>query len=413
MLILSITFEMSNPVDVHFVDGIADLVVYYLHLLSDITPSLLSLLYLLCTGSVFFDVAHHMLHRCNKSSHLLFRRLARIHHYHHLYFTRHMNFDERYLQQNRFQALPLELALQIVGSTLGYLFASYATPNGLVWCTRNHLLSIIGFETLRTTFVILTCGRDSNHLIYKTAPKDTNWILVGPEFHALHHVYPDRYMSSFIKFFDWVWGTAYSFRRKRFTVTEGGAFVQGIIKGLESEEGVACIRKLTIGTDSDHHDLLSDTDVLILAHGYDGKDALSSNCDSATRLVKLFKQCGATNPACQTLPEVWYIGSEIEFHPFWRNAQPQHDSQSKQRTFLPYARSCFDDPDIIYRHIVLPSFLSSVGNAVFSADWAARCAMWWIRRGARYVPVTYTGIAWLDYFKFMYCIPYATDADEM
>jgi hypothetical protein len=39
--------------------------------------------------------------------------------------------------------------------------------------------------------------------------------------------------------------------------------------------------------------------------------------------------------------------------------------------------------------------------------------MWWIRRGARYIPVTYTGIAWLDYFKFMYCIPYATDADEM
>ncbi|CAG8895182.1 unnamed protein product [Penicillium nalgiovense] len=306
------------------------------------------------------------------------------------------------LQQNRFQALPLELALQIVGSTLGYLFANFVTPNGLV--SRNHLLSIICFETLRTTFVIITCGRDSNHLIYKTAPKDTNWILVGPEFHALHHVYPDRYMSSFIKVFDWIWGTAYSFRRKRFTITKGsGAFIQGIIKGLEREEGDF---KKVIPT-------LSNSDVLILAHNCDGEDALGSNCDSATRLIKLFKQCRATNPACQTLPEVWYIGSEIEFHPFWRNARPQRDSQSKRRTFLPHARSFFDEPDIIYRHIVLPSFLSSVGNAVFSADWAARCAMWWIRRGARYISVTYTGIAWLDYFKFMYSIPYANCADQM
>ncbi|KAJ5399028.1 hypothetical protein N7465_009517 [Penicillium sp. CMV-2018d] len=361
-----------------------------------------------------------MLHRCNKSSHPLFQRLARVHHFHHLYFTRHMDFNEKYLQQNRFQALPLELALQIVGSTLGYLFASFVTPNSLVWSTRNHLLFTIGFQILRTTFVILTCGRDSNHIVYKTAPKDNNWILVGPEFHALHHVYPDRYMSSFIKVFDWIWGTAYSFRRKRFTITEGsGAFTQGITKYIEREEGVACIRKLTFGADWDDHNfekvipVLSNSDVLILAHSCHGEDALGSNCDSATQLIKLFKKYRATNPAYQTLPEVWYVGSEVEFHSPRRNARLQRDSQSKRRTFLPQARSFYDDPDIIYRHIVLPSFLSSMGNAVLSVDWTVRCAMWWIRRGARYIPVTYTGIAWLDYFKFMYCIPYANDAGQM
>ncbi|CAG8909833.1 unnamed protein product [Penicillium egyptiacum] len=412
---------MSNPVDVHSIGGIANLVVHYLRLLRhDIAPSLLSLFYLLCIGSVFFDVIHHMLHRCNKSSHPLFQRLARAHHFHHLYFTRHMNFDERYLRQNQLQALPLELAAQIVGSALGYIFASFVTPNGLVWCIRNHLWFTIGFQILRTSFVILTSGRDSNHLIYKTAPKDRNWILVGPEFHALHHVYPDRYISSFIKVFDWIWGTAYSFRRKRFTVTEGsGAFIQAIITDLERKEGVACISKLKFGTDWDHHHfekviaVLSNSDVLILAHGCHGEDAVGSNCDSATQLIKLFKQYRATNPACPTLPEVWYVGSEIEFHSSWTNVRLQGCSQSKRRTFLPHARSFFDDPDIIYRHIVLPSFPSSMVTAGLSADWAARCAMWWIRRGARYIPVTYTGIACLDYFKFMYGVPYANDADQM
>ncbi|KAJ5212978.1 hypothetical protein N7449_000147 [Penicillium cf. viridicatum] len=410
---------MSNSVDVRSTDAIADLVVYYLRLLRhDITLSLLSFFYLLCTGSMFFDVIHHMLHRCNKSSHPLFRRLARIHHFHHLYFTRRMDFDKRYLQQNRFQALPLELALQIVGSALGYIFVSLVTPNGLAWSTRNHLWSTIGFQILRTTFVILISGRDSNHLIYKTAPKDPNWIFVGPEFHSLHHVYPDRYIGSFVKVFDWIWGTAYSFRRKRFTIIGGSeAFSQAIIAELEREEGVACIRNLKSGTDWDYDHfenvipILSNSDVLILGHGSNGQDEVESNCNSATRLVKSFKQHRATNLAYPTLPEVWYIGSEVEFYQPWGNVQ-QCYSQSKRSSFLPHARSFFDDRDIIYRHIVLPSF-ASTETGVFGANRAAKCAMWWIRRGARYIPVTHTGFACLNYFKFMYRIPYANDADKM
>jgi hypothetical protein len=402
---------MSNPVEVRSIGGIADLATHYLHLLRhDIPPFLLSFFYLLCTGSVFFDVIHHMLHHSNKSSHPLFQRLARVHHFHHLYFTRQMDFDKKYLQQNRFQALPLELALQIIGTALGYIFASLVTPTGLVWFTRNHLRYTIGFQILRTTFVILISGRDSNHLIYKTAPKDINWIFVGPEFHALHHVYPDRYMGSFVKVFDWIWGTAYSFRRKRFTMIGGSeAFSQAIIAQLEREQGVACIRKLKFGRDWDHDHfqkvipILSDTDVLVLGHSSDGQDEVESNCKSATRLVKSFKHYREANPACPELPEVWYFGSENEFCQPW----------GEQRSFLPHARSFFDDPVIIYRHVVLPSFGSSLETGVFDADRAAKCAMWWIRRGARYIPVKCTGFVCSNYFKFMYRIPHANDADQM
>lgn len=397
----------------------ADLVVHYLSLLRhDIIPPLLSLFYLLCMGSLFFDVIHYMLHRCNKSSHPFFQYLSRVHRFHHLYFTRHMKFDKKYLQQNRFQALPLELVLQIVGTILEYIFASLVTPKGLLWTTRNHLWSTISFQILRTTFVILKSGRDSNHITYKTPPKDPNWIFVGPEFHSLHHIYPDRYIGSFVKAFDWIWGTAYSFKHKRFAITGGsGAFGQAIVTELE-REGVDYIRKLKFGTDWDHYHfekalpVLSTSDILILAHGSKGQDAVESNCNSAIQLVKLFKKYRAANPAYLTLPEVWYVGSEIELHPAWGNVHLQRYSQSK-RMFLPQARSFFDDPDIIYRHIVPSSFHSSMGTALFSADWAAKCAIWWIRRGARYIPVTYTGIAWLNYFKFMNCIPYAEDADQM
>ncbi|CAI7608087.1 unnamed protein product [Penicillium glandicola] len=395
--------EMSCSVDMALMDKIPKLVVGF-------SQSLLC--------SLFFDVVHYMLHRSNKSSHPLLRRLARIHRFHHLYFTRLMQFDDKYLWQNMTQALPLELGLQILGTALGYAFATLVTSISVVWITQGHLWSMIGIQILKTAFVMLANGRDSNHLVYKTAPKDPNWIFAGPEYHALHHVYPDRYIGSFIKLFDWIRGTAYSFRGKRFVVTGGsGAFGQAIVAELE-REGVHSIRYLKFGVDWDHQNfkkaipVLSACDVLILAQDTEGQDAVESNCNSAVQLVRLFRENRPLDETNPTLPEVWYVGSEIELFPSFGIEQLQCYSESKQ-SFLPHARSFFDDPDILYRHIVPSAFHPSIGPAILSAGWAAKCTMFWIRRGARYVPVTYTGFAYLNYFKFMYWVPYAQGTDKM
>ncbi|KAJ5827333.1 hypothetical protein N7447_004096 [Penicillium robsamsonii] len=326
-----------------------------------------------------------------------------------------MKFNERYRQQNNFQALPLELGLQIFGTALGYTFATLA-PVGRVWIPQIHFWCVIGIQILRTLVVILASGRDSNHLIYKTVPKDLNWIFVGPEFHCLHHVYPDRYIGSFIKLFDWICGTAYSFRGKRFVITGGdGAFSQAMVMELK-REGVQDIRKLEFGTDWDPHhfekaaQMLATCDILILEHGTKDGDAAKSNCDSAVRLVQLFKQHRSTNGSNPTLPEVWYVGSEIEIHPSLEISQLQRYSDSK-RSFLPHGRSYYDDADIIYRHIMPSAFQSSMGPAIYSPVWAARWSMWWIRRGARYIPVSCTVFSFLNYLKFIFLVPYARDVD--
>ncbi|KAJ6066670.1 uncharacterized protein N7446_003707 [Penicillium canescens] len=158
--------------------------------------------------------------------------------------------------------------------------------------------------------VILLSGRDSNHIVYTTVPKDNNWLFVGPEFHSLHHVYPDRYMGSFVKLFDWIGGTSYSLRSKRFVITGGsGSFGRAIIKELK-REGVRSIRKLKFGTDWGHDSfenalpVLSESDVLILAHGTKGPDAMESNCHAAVQMILSFKQHKKKNDSCQTLPEV-------------------------------------------------------------------------------------------------------------
>lgn len=411
---------MVTSIDVPSIDRISAFVASCRHLLSyNGFLSFISLAYLLCAGSLFFDVVHYMLHRCKKSSHPLFQRLARVHRYHHLYFTRHMQFDRKYLRKNQFQALPLELALQIIGTILGYIFSALVTPSALVWIKPSHLWYIIGIQVTRTAFVIITSGRDSNHLVYKIAPKDPSWIFVGPEFHSLHHVYPDRYIGSFIKLLDWICGTAYSFRGKRFVITgANGGFGQAIVAELE-REGVNSIHTLDSGTDWEHDNfenavpLLSNSDVLILAHGLEDQDEVQSNCKSAIRLVKLFKKHKITKHAGPTLPEVWYVDNEKGVHLSRGDRQIPHCSQS-QRELLQHARSFYDDPDILYRHIVPSSFCSIMKSGVQStAVQDATYAMWWIRRGARYVSGPCIGAAGLKYFRFIFSRPYAQNDGEV
>ena len=58
------------------------------------------------------------------------------------------------------------------------------------------------------------------------------------------------------------------------------------------------------------------------------------------------------------------------------------------------------DGDVLYRHIVPSAFRSRMGGGLMSGRTAAAIALWLIRRGFRYVPVTYTGIAFLNFVPF-------------
>jgi hypothetical protein len=297
---------------------------------------------------------------------------------------------------------------KVLGSIAGWLLAQHLMAYNKRTIDTAPLLVASGFEIMRTLLVIAMGGRDSNHIAFDTVPKDHSWLFVGPEYHALHHVHPERYMGSMVKVFDWVAGTACSLRNRRVILTGGsGAFGRAIEKQLLSE-GVKDIKKLHFGKDWTHHDFsgvgrhFEKSDILILAHGTKGMDAMDANCNSTMRLIEIFLGCKAVGNTRQTktVPEIWYVGSEIEIHPAWGNPEMQRYSASK-RAFLPYARALYDDARVIYRHIVPAAFESPMGKAIVSPDWAARVALWWIRRGAYYVPVTYTGLSFLNFFKFL------------
>ncbi|KAL7898750.1 hypothetical protein HDV63DRAFT_407777 [Trichoderma sp. SZMC 28014] len=304
--------------------------------------------------------------------------------------------------------LPLELACQAFGSWLGWLVLKRIAIPGSRAVSERSLHSVLAIEMAKVIVVAMLSGRDSNHKTYNTVPKNPHRFIVGPEYHALHHVDPTAYMSSMFYIFDWLFGTAYTLKSRRVTLTgASGAFGKALIKELQIES-VACIQQLKFGVDwtYTHYDAaiptLVNTDILILAHGSKRQDTLKANCESAVQLVSLFIKHRKSDPShTGILPEIWYVGSESELHPSFGIQNLQAYSTSK-RAFLPYARKLYDDDSILYRHIVPAAFQSTMGPAMLSAEWAARTAMWWIRRGARFVPVTYTGIAYLHYVKFMF-----------
>ncbi len=141
---------------------------------------------------------------------------------------------------------------------------------------------------------------------------------------------------------------------------------------------------------------LQDADILVLAHGAKGERAMEANCDSFLALIDRFK---AHSRHRQVPGEVWAVGSEIECHPTFGIPELQSYAQSK-RAFARRAARLMQDREILYRHIVPSAFRSRMGPGLMSARTAAAVAFWLIRRGFRYVPVTYTGIAFVNYIPF-------------
>ncbi|ATY58318.1 integral membrane [Cordyceps militaris] len=356
------------------------------------------------TGSIFFDLVHWQAHQ--KTRNKFVRWLNRTHAAHHQYFNRQLRFNAKFRYANLITHMPLEFACQAVGSTGSWLVLRrlYAT---CAW----DLLIVMAVQVVRTAVVAWNTGHDSNHIPYETVPKDRNSMIVGPEYHVLHHIDPQNYFGSMVRVVDMLFGTATTLKGRRVAMTGSGGALGSALASILRTEQVASVTALRHGVEWSAGDyarlapILAETDVLVLCHGTkDPRAALAMNCTSAVAIIELFKQARArTRP--ELIPEVWYVGSEAELHgALLPGDTVMRAYAASKRAFVPFARAYYDDDAINYRHIVPAAFRSRMGSAVVGPEWAARVAVWWIRRGAQYVPVTYTGLAFVNYFRFMYWV---------
>ncbi len=348
---------------------------------------------LFLAASVLFDVVHYVLHLLLKSPSALLRRVGAMHQAHHDFFTDSLRFDERYARANLLWHIIPEYANQVAFTLPGY-FLLGPWPVAVA----------LAIETTIFVMVVFRMGMDEHHIAAEARSGRRNHaagLFVTADYHSLHHVHPDRYYSSYVTVFDRIMGTACQVAGRTVALTgASGAFVSAMARLLE-REGAEVIplkhgRDFTAGDASAADETLRAADILVLGHGAKGDGAMAANCDSFVALIERFK---ALRSSPLSPIEVWAVGSEIEAHPSFGDPVLEGYSRSK-RAFARHARRYYADRGLIYRHVVPSAFRSAMGPGLISGETAAKVALFLIRRGFRYVPVTYTGVALANYFKF-------------
>jgi len=165
---------------------------------------------LLLLATLVFDVIHVALHRFAHSAKPLFARIGALHTVHHEFLDRDLRIhEERMLANVLHHVIPEFIVQLLVTASLAAFFP---------W------VSVVIAFVLETAVVVFILwgkpGIDVNHKhVDQLKPYEPMYFCV-PEYHLLHHVYPDAFFSSWIKTLDHVLGSGISLKRRRVLMTD-------------------------------------------------------------------------------------------------------------------------------------------------------------------------------------------------
>jgi len=360
-------------------------------------------------GTVLFDAVHAFAHGLPRRA-----LLSRWHSCHHKFQGTSLKVMVQFEADNVMYHMTPEWLTALVPAAA---VAAAGTP--LSWVQ----LTAIAYLAVRSVvFVVaglIMKGQDSNHVELERVEVDKAWLLVGPHYHALHHVFPDRYLASFVKVLDYALGTAAPpHAGRRFVITgAGGSLGSAFAARLRGEGARVSTLKYgqdyaRVGDDGEAFAFaeadaaldaaLGECDVLLLCHGVRSGDAAESvrgNCHSQLALIERYRRCheAARRPASVMYPEVWCVGTEAEFYPL----RPDTYGESK-REMMRHAPAYMQRTDLMNRHIDPAAFTSKRGPGLVSAEWVVHVSLCLISRGAQYVPASYTPFAYLHWFKMAF-----------
>ena len=346
-------------------------------------------------ASFVFDCIHFLLHQLQKSRWGVVRWVGDLHRTHHAFYGTDLKHAQTLVRDNLVKHVVPEYLTQMAVCGLALVVVS-------PWAAG----VVAVFFTVVFVTVLWVRGKDPHHRELDVVSAPLNNVSVGPVYHALHHVYPDGYFGSYHTLFDRVFGTACPLKGKTVALTGASGSFGAPLRTMLERRG-ATVLPLAHGTDytpedcSGADDALRKADILVLAHGVKGDGAMAVNCHSFVGLIERFRAVAAGR---RVAPEVWAVGSESELHPSFGNKELAAYAESK-RAFARHARGYYSDPSLLYRHVVPAAFRSRMGWGPMSGGFAAGLALFLIRRGFRYVPVTWTGLAWLNYVKFLFTRP--------
>ncbi len=357
-----------------------------------------ALVFILSTA--LFDALHWLLHKWEGSRSPLLRRLSSWHWVHHKFLGLDMQINPAYARANIWFHIVPEYLTSMAGTVLFLLVFPWPP-----------IVAVAIIRTLMLGKTLHEEGLDYNHMAMDRLGGQQGLLWVDNNYHAMHHVYPHNFFSSFANVFDLIAGTACQIRGRRFLITgASGAFGSAMADKLTRLGGVVETAKSGVDFKAGDYSLLAEklarADVLILSHGAKSTDCWNANYVTFRDLCEQFARTGQSR---LTPPEVWALGSEVEFHGDMGMAELKDYAASK-RAFARKALDYYHSDALIYRHIVPSSFTSAMGKGAMSAGTAASIALFFIRRGFRYVPVTLTGLAVLNFFRFRFGQKRASEA---
>ncbi len=348
--------------------------------------SLLWAILIFFISTVIFDLLHLLLHRMQKSSLPLFKSVGEWHLHHHAFFDENLKNHSALWEKNfQYHLLP-EFMIQIAVTTLFFF-----------WFDTLSVLIAIGLEIFFFAYVIYHRGLDPNHSPPQKLRRPSMNFYIFPNYHAYHHRFPDAFYGSWFRFTDLIFGHSIAFKGQRVLLTGShGELGKSLHQKLLKEGALVDVAVFGIDYTPQNFEGFArkakEAQILILCHG-SKSDMEWSHMESTKRMIDIFLS-ETTNP----IPEIWGIGSEIEFHPALIAADKPYEKV--KREYAKYASGLYQNDRIIYRHLVPAAFKSSYGPGLVSASFMGNIAFFFIKRGFRYIPLTYTGVAFFNYFKF-------------
>ena len=338
--------------------------------------------FILVINSFVFDCLHFIFHRYSLS----------IHKVHHDFFSSSLTVQKECFFRNLVQHVLLEFLVKLFISMIFLFFIAWQV-----------IAFAVAIEVVIFFYVVYCQGEDFNHQTINNLKRFALRPYVSASYHAMHHIYPEQFFSSYHPLFDFLFGTACPIKNRSFIITGSqGALGQAFVKQL-TKLGAKILEPLPNSDAWNNTNLeslmesLKNCDVLVLAHGSKYSNTLENNYISQKYLIDKFIEL---KQGSHFLPEIWGVGSEIESMPHL-NIKSMKPYILSKRAYSRLAVSLYKNKKIIYRHIVPSAFTSKMGLGLMSANITVKVALFGIKRGIRYVPVTYTGLALINYFNFL------------
>lgn len=218
---------------------------------------------LLLLSTLVFDVLHLLLHRFALSTHPVLAALGNLHQVHHRFLDQRLRIHEEYVAANVWcHVIPEFLVQVLVTLAIGHFF-----PQAAVWVA-------LALETL--VFVLImkpTPGFDINHHPVDKLQAYRPLYFCVPEYHLLHHVYPEAHFSSWIKTVDHLCGTGLSLKGRTVALTTAADTPHSFERWMEQwlvAQGADC---LFLSARSTSTASLQRAQILLLCHDPEaGKD---------------------------------------------------------------------------------------------------------------------------------------------